>query len=63
MSLSDNFLSAAKQIFLATENIKRLDEKVHGLASDVASIDRRLVRVEAFIEMAMPPSSRRRSLP
>ena len=59
MSLSDNFLNAAKQIFLATENIKRLDEKVHALASDVGQLDRRLVRVETFIEMAAPASRRR----
>jgi len=63
MSLTDNFMSAAKQILLATENIKRLDEKVHGLAADVSGIDRRLVRIEAFIEITTPPVSRRRALP
>jgi hypothetical protein len=63
MSLTDNFLSAAKQILLATENIKRLDEKVHGLAADLALVDRRLVRIEALVEMAMPPNPRRRTLP
>jgi hypothetical protein len=51
MSLSDNFLSAAKQILLATENIKRLDEKVHRLADDVSGVDRRLLKVEMLIEL------------
>lgn len=62
MSLTDNFVSAAKQILLATENIKRLDEKVHRLADDVSGIDHRLVRIETFIEMGQRPP-RRRSLP
>ena len=51
MSLADNFMSAAKQILLATENIKRLDEKVHRLADDVSGIDRRLIRIETFVEI------------
>lgn len=62
MSLADNFMSAARQILLATENIKRLDEKVHRLADDVSSIDRRLIRIETFVEVAQRPP-RRRTLP
>jgi hypothetical protein len=62
MSLADNFMSAAKQILLATENIKRLDEKVHRLADDVSSIDRRLIRIETFVEIGKSVP-RRRTLP
>jgi hypothetical protein len=62
MSVADNFMSAAKQILLATENIKRIDEKVHRLADDVSSIDRRLVRIETFVEFAQQRPSRRRTL-
>jgi hypothetical protein len=62
MSLADNFMSAAKQILLATENIKRLDEKVQRLADDVSGIDRRLIRIETFIEVGQRPP-RRRTLP
>jgi hypothetical protein len=62
MSLADNFMSAAKQILLATENIKRLDDKVQRLADDVSSIDRRLIRLETFVEVAQR-SPRRRTIP
>lgn len=62
MSLADHFMSAAKQILLATENIKRLDEKVHRLADDVSGIDRRLIRIETYVEVGQR-SPRRRSLP
>jgi hypothetical protein len=62
MSLADNFMSAAKQILLATENIKRLDEKVGRLADDVSGIDRRLIRIETFVEIGKS-SPRRRTLP
>ncbi len=62
MSLADNFMSAAKQILLATENIKRLDEKVHRLADDVSGIDRRLIRIETFVEIGKSVP-RRRTLP
>ena len=63
MSLADNFMNAAKQILLATENIKRLDEKVHCLAEGVSNIDRRLVRIETFVKMGQHPSRRRRAIP
>ena len=62
MSLADNFISAAKQILLATENIKRLDEKVSRLADDVSGIDRRLIRIETFVEIGKR-TPRRRNLP
>lgn len=62
MSLADNFMSAARQILLATENIKRLDEKVSRLADDVSGIDRRLIRIEAFVEVGQR-APRRRTLP
>ena len=62
MSLADNFMSAARQILLATENIKRLDEKVSRLADDVSSIDRRLIRIETFVEISKS-APRRRTLP
>ncbi len=62
MTLADNFMSAAREILLATENIKRLDEKVQRLADDVSGIDRRLIRIETFVEIGQRPS-RRRTLP
>jgi hypothetical protein len=62
MSLTDNFMSAARQILLATENIKRIDEKVSRLSDDVAAIDRRLIRIETFVELGQR-TPRRRTLP
>jgi hypothetical protein len=62
MSLTDNFMSAARQILLATENIKRIDEKVSRLSDDVAAIDRRLIRIETFVELGQRVP-RRRTLP
>lgn len=59
MSLADNFMSAAKQILLATENIKRLDDKIHRLADDVAGMDRRLIKIETLIELGQRSSHRR----
>jgi hypothetical protein len=59
MSLADQFMSAAKQILLATENIKRLDEKVGRLADDVSGIDRRLIRIETFVEIGKSAPRRR----
>ena len=59
MSLANQFMSAAKQILLATENIKRLDEKVQRLADDVSAIDRRLIRIETFVEIGQRPPRRR----
>ena len=58
MSLTETFFSSAKTLLFAAENIKQLDEKVRTLTADVASIERRLIRVETYIEMAhQPPSS------
>ena len=50
MSLAENFLSTAKQLLLATENLKRMEERLSRLSDDVTGINHRLVRVEALIE-------------
>lgn len=50
MSLTENFLSTAKQLLLATENLKHMEAKLSRLSDDVAGINHRLVRVEALIE-------------
>ena len=61
MSLAENLFIAAKELLLTSEHIKRLDDKVSGLAKDVSSMDHRLVRIEALVEFGQ--STRRRSLP
>ncbi|RXH55642.1 hypothetical protein [Granulicella sibirica] len=70
MSLAENFLSTAKQLLLATENLKRLDERVSRLSDDVHGLNHRLIRVEALIEFsksaaqaAKPPAKRHRLAP
>jgi hypothetical protein len=62
MSLAESFLKATKQILPVTENIKRLDDKVHSLAGNVSWIDRRLLRIEIMVELTQN-FSRGRSLP
>ena len=62
MSLAEDFFNAAKQLLLATENLKRLDAKVERLADDVSGINLRLVRVETVLSMEAP-TRRRRQLP
>ena len=57
MSVAETFFNAAKQFLLATENLKRLDEKVSRLADDVAGVNVRLVRLETIL--AVEDSSRR----
>jgi len=59
MSLIEKFLSASTQILLVTENIKRNEEKVRNLAKDVSDIDRRLIRVETYIDIAKSMPGRR----
>jgi hypothetical protein len=59
MSLAEQFLNTAKELLMATENIKRLDERVDRLADDVAGVNHRLVRVEALIEFSKGTSRRR----
>ncbi|MHB1699535.1 MAG: hypothetical protein ACYCSN_05250 [Acidobacteriaceae bacterium] len=62
MSLTEDFFSAAKQLLLATENLKRLDSKVERLADDVAGMNLRLVRVETMLAIETRPR-RSRQLP
>jgi hypothetical protein len=63
MSVAESFLNAGKQFLLATENLKRLDERVSRLADDVAGMNMRLVRVETILALKRrsgTPSRRRR---
>jgi hypothetical protein len=68
MSVAESFLSAGKQFLLATENLKRLDEKVSRLTDDITSMNMRLVRVETLLSMESqstqnPRPRRTRTLP
>jgi hypothetical protein len=65
MSVAESFLNAGTQFLLATENLKRLDEKVSRLTDDITGINMRLVRVETLLSVEGPAPRRRktRSLP
>ncbi len=54
MSLAESFLSTAKDVLMMAENVKRLDTRVDRLATDLASVDRRLMRIEIMIDLAKP---------
>jgi hypothetical protein len=61
MSVAETFFNAGKQFLLATENLKRLDEKVSRLADDINGINARLVRVETVIAFDDQPRRARRT--
>lgn len=65
MSVPETFFNAGKEFLLATENLKRLDEKVSRLADDVGGVSTRLMRVETILAMdgASPRHRRTRTLP
>jgi len=60
MSVAETFFNAGKQFLLATENLKRLDEKVSRLADDIAGVNVRLVRVETILAIENQPRRGRR---
>lgn len=56
MSVTESFLNAGKQFLLATENLKRLDEKVSRMTDDITGINMRLVRVETLLSVDRRPA-------
>jgi hypothetical protein len=56
MSLAESFLTAAKEILMMSENIKRMDLRVDRIADDLAGIDRRVMRIELMIDLAKQPA-------
>lgn len=53
MSVSSKIFEALTQAIKMTETVARLAEETRNVAKDVREMDKRLVRLEAFIEMAM----------
>jgi len=51
MSFAESFLNVGKQFLLATENLKRADEKMARMTDDITAINMRLVRVETLISV------------
>lgn len=53
MSTLGDAMAAIRSIILIEERVRQQGEKVEKLANSVVDIDRRLVRVEAMIELAL----------
>lgn len=69
MSLTESFLSTARDLLLMSENIKRMDSRIDKLADENRSLDRRLLKIEIIADLArqspppQPHSPRRRPTP
>ena len=59
MSLSDTFLTTARDLFMMTENIKRMESRIDHITSDLASVDRRVLKIELMIEISKEHPGRR----
>ena len=61
VSLTESFLSTARDLLMMSENIKRMDGRVDKLAEENRSLDRRLMRIELMVDLAKEHQPRRRS--
>jgi len=52
MSLAESFLTTAKDILMMAENIKRMDARIDQITTDLAGVDRRVMRMELMIELS-----------
>lgn len=60
MSLTESFLTTAKDLLTMTENIKRMDSRIDKLTEENRSLDRRLMKIELMIDLAKERQPRRR---
>jgi hypothetical protein len=60
MAALDRILDGVREVLRLTDEVKRLSEGLKELASQVREIDRRLVRIETFAEIAKVEATRRR---
>ena len=58
MSLAESFLQTAKDMLMMTENIKRLEERIDRLSTDLTGVDRRVMRLEVMVDLAKDSSRR-----
>ena len=59
MSITETFLSTAKDILMMSENIKRMDSRIDQLTDDLHGIDRRLMKIEIMVDLAKQNPRRR----
>ena len=56
MSLAESFLNTAKDMSMMSENIKRMDFRIDRITTDLAGVDRRLMKLELMVEIAKDTS-------
>ena len=56
MSLAESFLNTAKDMLMMSENIKRMDSRIDRIITDLAGVDRRLMKLELMVEIAKDKS-------
>ena len=59
MSLSESFLNTAKDMLMMSETIKRMDSRIDRVATDLAGVDRRLMKLEVMVDLAKDESRAR----
>lgn len=52
MGITDKFYETMRVYLVLNDKVSRLSEAVKGLSEDVRDIDRRVVRLETFVEIA-----------
>ena len=58
MSGFDRIIDGIKEVLRMSDEIKRLSEGLKSLATEMRDIDKRLVRIETFAEVAKAQASR-----
>lgn len=59
MSLAESFLNTAKDMLMMSENIKRIDSRIDRITTDLAGVDRRLMKIELMVDLAKDESRTR----
>lgn len=59
MSLAESFLTTAKDLLMMSENIKRMDSRIDRITTDLAGVDRRLMKLELMVDLAKETSRTR----
>jgi len=61
MSLTETFLTTARDLLMMSENIKRMDSRIDKLAEEHRSLDRRLMKIELLVDLAKENKPRKRT--
>jgi hypothetical protein len=61
MSLTESFLSTARDLLMMSENIRRMDSRIDKLVDETRSLDRRLMKIELMADLATQHTARSRA--